>query len=1758
MILNIFVFQMFFPAPALAIGEPLSSSITRFDENSEYTSNLFLKKTFSQGLWKIYVDGKNVGEGWNFREKDKRTYRDYVTIDPSTLNDWVEVMNGNINVVREGVKKGTIIGTKGIFNRYRIGHVLVYCGAEVRSYSSKIGGRLEITTAKNPDAIISVPKRTLSLGEKMNIAISGTNYITNKDAPSFFKDLDYSFYVDEKLVDSGIKSKKFSKSVSYTFNKKGTIELKLIVRDGRGKETETIEYITVGNGRPSSPDIPTNPEPEPLPEPEIPKNKPVAKIGAAPTVTVNETLKVENLSYDRDGEIVDVNWSISPINHNYNESLGDYGGEIIFFEEGFYGINLIVTDNDGLKDSDVFIVEVLSEPNSSPIPVIYGPKTSKQGEEIQIKDLSFDPDGKVIDKRYELVYKDTDEEVSYDDVTWEFEHVSDARGILESTGTFKFHQKEIDDITYMLKVTVIDDEGEEGYAEHEIRVTNDPPVARIQIPSEVIQGLEFSVNSSSYDSDGEIDRLEWEIVEPEGINNAIEGELTGEENKITLKTEGEYIIRLKVWDNFGLADVDEEVITVKPAIPEMDLWVSGTPKVNRKVNLELINVIETGGYKIDWDKTQWEITPVLSSGTSMSDIKVDTDSPIDNRAVLFKKAGKYNVRVRITNGLHWSDWAEQEIEIFPDEEPVADFYLQLSYIRDPENSNKATISPICTSYTTDGDIINQRIWSIRFDSDNDGDFSDEDRIVFSNNNDPNPSIEVDHVGKYLIELEVVEEFNQETIDKFVSSSDRKRDNTDDKDIAEKVTEVINVAPYTNFEVKEKKKVDLIFTVGDTEPSKIDDLAGKVETHIKSKLLANNIDAEDIYIETLINFEEIILAGTFKINIYWANNGSDMDSHMYFYSNGREVGHLYYGNKNLFGCSLDYDDTRGGTGEWLTINFEEIPTHIDEIIFQVHPYRGSAETSIKLYKEFNGESELIINETRQVNSTEYFGKLIKNGDFWDFISWDNRVFPGKVSERKIKSLDEVLKEPNWRDGAIRFIANISDVKLPELDDPDKRAFILSNLLNNKIYFCSLGTSTNKSQFESLISQNSGRGIHFNNTNIDNTLKQLADYILSVIGQESKTNVRYILVNEKVEYETFYKDHEDDPEYRERWMYQHTPNYFENHMGTASFNNTWLYGGPVTIFDKVGMYNVYFQKEDNPSSNPLFANYRQWSNMPTDGLTLFVHRKPIADFQASVEPINSNSYRVIIDDRSYDLDHETSHNKGISEKRWSYKEANDEQWTSGMIPQTIQAGKTYLIQLEVRDVDGPDGKGEWSDPVVRMITTKNVNLPPVALFSLEHNTVSNNSNIIIYDQSYDPNGHPIGEYKWKLEKVSDNGGILYEGSNLPLNFPKTYGIGRYKITLQVKDNPPAGYEPLWSDPYSQFVEVIPENQKPIAEFEIILKPDGRSNIVISSSGNIPKDTPHTKIEYQDKSYDPDGDPIVLREWRMRKSTDSDWTAIPEPPKDFSSFSTGTYYIELRVLDQPILPQLEAKWSDWYRVTVQITEGNRKPVARLSVTPNPAATFENLTFRDNGSYDPDGQPIKQWHWQIWLDGELKGEYMLSTNNQSVIDSTIPRNFASMGWGNYGAGEYTVRLRVLDTSPDGLSPELWSDWASQNVTIQLPLEIISAEVKPSQFPAGYKIEFEVVTDGYADQVEIEMPLGIHWKGDVISLTPENSVDSKANTWRGTYITNEKTPNGVYVANAKAKRTIILPPEEKNKSINMIVAGNIYQQFKVRIRDNR
>lgn len=125
-----------------------------------------------------------------------------------------------------------------------------------------------------------------------------------------------------------------------------------------------------------------------------------------------------------------------------------------------------------------------------------------------------------------------------------------------------------------------------------------------------------------------------------------------------------------------------------------------------------------------------------------------------------------------------------------------------------------------------------------------------------------------------------------------------------------------------------------------------------------------------------------------------------------------------------------------------------------------------------------------------------------------------------------------------------------------------------------------------------------------------------------------------------------------------------------------------------------------------------------------------------------------------------------------------------------------------------------------------------------------------------------------------------------------------MGDYLITLRVQDRPQQGL-PLWSDPSSLTLKVIAGNTKPVARFTINPNP-------------VPLDS---TVVYTDNSYDPDGDPIVAREWQMKLVSASNWDAVASPPSSFTTLGIGSYQIRLRVKDQPSLPQVSPLWSDWY---------------------------------------------------------------------------------------------------------------------------------------------------------------------------------------------------------------------------------------------------
>ena len=258
-----------------------------------------------------------------------------------------------------------------------------------------------------------------------------------------------------------------------------------------------------------------------------------------------------------------------------------------------------------------------------------------------------------------------------------------------------------------------------------------------------------------------------------------------------------------------------------------------------------------------------------------------------------------------------------------------------------------------------------------------------------------------------------------------------------------------------------------------------------------------------------------------------------------------------------------------------------------------------------------------------------------------------------------------------------------------------------------------------------------------------------------------------------------------------------------------------------------------------------------------------------------------------------------NRGIVEEEWKWKEDTATTWNIGK-PTTMPQDKIYLVWLRVKDEEGA-----WSDPYVTALSTLNENLPPVAMFLVNPSTQVEDKTLEIMDMSYDPNGDPIVEWNWRVQKDEDP--WIDYGSTKPTDIP-TLGPGVYTIELTVRDEPKTGRS-LWSEPFTQTVTIIPENQKPVAIFTIGPDP-------------IIADEPYT---INDTSYDPDGDPIVAREWKVQKP-DGTWHTVTELKPTFEEMGfddDGIYKIQLRVLDDPSERHtaLTPMWSDPYMVTVQV---------------------------------------------------------------------------------------------------------------------------------------------------------------------------------------------------------------------------------------------
>lgn len=302
----------------------------------------------------------------------------------------------------------------------------------------------------------------------------------------------------------------------------------------------------------------------------------------------------------------------------------------------------------------------------------------------------------------------------------------------------------------------------------------------------------------------------------------------------------------------------------------------------------------------------------------------------------------------------------------------------------------------------------------------------------------------------------------------------------------------------------------------------------------------------------------------------------------------------------------------------------------------------------------------------------------------FVDWGDHgtVYSNFISKQVVDSYDEIISEIEYRANSYKYNVIINSGAM----QVNKQEIVqLLNLLKGKFIFVGIN------QNGKIISNATGGIIIPYSQNMEDIVRSVSDYILGDIDnnqkQKSGSSVvagEFFTINER-----YFSDYENDPpDNEERWRYMHDEHYYENGNGIAAFSGM-VFSQPITYFDKVGKYEVTYQKSDDPTyGDDRFNNYKQWSS-DKPNYCLYVHRPPIAEFRI-IETLDNN---IFIENKSYDPDRQSLGLYGIKVTEIRYKPVQQlNEWNTVYNTQkvTVDGSGEYIIGLRVQDWEGV-----WSD-------------------------------------------------------------------------------------------------------------------------------------------------------------------------------------------------------------------------------------------------------------------------------------------------------------------------------------------------------------------------------------------------------------------------------------------------------------------------------
>ena len=360
------------------------------------------------------------------------------------------------------------------------------------------------------------------------------------------------------------------------------------------------------------------------------KLRPIADAGDDLEATVGERLTLDgSASVDEDGMIVAWLWNLEDGTARSGETT-----EVSFDASGTYKVTLVVTDNDGLTDSDEIVVRV-GRDNAPPNAAVVGERVAIEGEP------------------YTIAAGGSTDDLGIASWLWDFGDGSDVvEGDADDEGRATHVYNAFGD--YTVRLTVVDADGAEDTAEWEMQVLARPD-AVMEGPQTALVGEEIELTArASEDRDGQIVRYFWDFAD----NNFGNGETVTH----TFDTPGGYEVSVLVTDNDGLESSAGFKVTVTPLPNEPPVADCGP--LLRTTTPGADFVLDAGGSR-DPDGTivswLWELG--------------DGSEPRRGETAVHRYAelGTYTFTLTVEDDAGASDSAECEVEVglAPNEAPRA-------------------------------------------------------------------------------------------------------------------------------------------------------------------------------------------------------------------------------------------------------------------------------------------------------------------------------------------------------------------------------------------------------------------------------------------------------------------------------------------------------------------------------------------------------------------------------------------------------------------------------------------------------------------------------------------------------------------------------------------------------------------------------------------------------------------------------------------------------------------------------------------------------------------------------------------------------------------------------------------------------------------------------------------------------------------------------------------------------------------------------